>query len=188
MGDQRTSSSVIMSLILKSKSLAEICNLMSKEVQDVAEILMEKSKWFLKLGVSKESVEILLKNRDCMKKLNMTRNYGSTYDGRRKTLENFINNKDDIHIISKEFPNFLNSAINGIEEKVSKFKEIIKFYLDKSKDGMIEIDTVDGSKLSWCIFSNINKDNKEEHIKRNMKKKKNFFSQKKKKKKKKKKK
>lgn len=72
--------------------------------------------------------------------------------GRMKRVKEYIKNGTDMLTISTEYPEFINSVFPSISDKKSKFNKIVLYYLVNS-DKPIEIETLDGSVVTWHIFN-----------------------------------
>lgn len=148
--DQKTSSLVIGSLILGDNELARAANINSTTAMDAAKILMEKSYSWFKGKISDESLVILSTTRDIHKYLLMCALYNETYYGRRRRLESYIKNYEDVNTLAKLYPEFIDSTFQNFSLKKSKLNDIVRFSLKQNNP--INITTIDGSLLTWYIF------------------------------------
>jgi DNA-directed RNA polymerase len=151
--DQKASSSVLLSIILGDYILAQQTNLISKnETKDANSYIMEKSVEWFKGKISEESYKIISEERKLHKYLFMCSIYNQTMYGRMKRVKEYIKNGTDMLTISTEYPEFINSVFPSISDKKSKFNKIVLYYLVNS-DKPIEIETLDGSVVTWHIFN-----------------------------------
>lgn len=153
--DQKSSASVILSILMGDKILAEQTNLISKnENKDVNKFIMNKSKEWFEGKITPESLEIMSNNRKFHKYLFMCFIYNETFFGRFKRISNFLTTDQDILIIAKEYPEFINSVFPSVYKKKQLFNSIVKFYLVKTNKG-VELETLDGSIVSWFVYKKI---------------------------------
>jgi len=153
--DQKSSASVILSLVFGDEILARESNLSSDlEMKDINNFIMERSVEWFKGEVTDETLEILSHSRKMHKYLFMCFIYNETLWGRIKRVRNYINNDNDILLIASKYPDFLNSIFPSIFNKRNIFNKIIKYYIENSQK-KIEIETLDGSLISWFIFKKI---------------------------------
>ena len=150
--DQKSSSCVFMSILLGHAQLAQKCNLMSKDFSDPAIILMNRSHDYYNGKISDESLKIISLNRRIHKSLLMCFCYNQTLYGRSIDLRNYLSLDSDINYISTTYPDFINNVFNNISIKRDSVNNIVKYYLENSEDGII-IDTLDGSRVSWFMFT-----------------------------------
>ena len=149
--DQRSSSTVFMSIILGDKKLASKSNLISISKSDPPSMLMEEFEDYYNNKISIESIKKFINTREVHKYLLMCFCYNQSYYGRSKRIREYIYNYDDIKYISKTYPDFIDKVFNKLSIKKDLLNDIIKYYVSNSTDS-IKIDTLDGSKLSWYIL------------------------------------
>jgi len=148
--DQKSSSSVFLSTILKSKKLAETSNLISLKANDPAIFLMNSSKFYFK-KITLESLKILTESRKLHKYLFMCFCYNESFKGRLDRLKEYGIDMDSAKIIAKEYKKFVDNVFNGLNSRITEINNIMKFVLDKTNNS-INLATVDGCKLSWQIY------------------------------------
>lgn len=150
--DQKASSSVLLSIILGDNILAQQTNLISKsEIKDANSYIMKKSVEWFKGKISEESYKIVCEERKLHKYLFMCSIYNQTMYGRMKRVKEYIKNGSDMITISTQYPEFINSVFPSISDKKSKFNKIVSYFLVNSEKP-IEIETLDGSVITWHIF------------------------------------
>jgi hypothetical protein len=155
--DQKSSSTVFMSIILGDKKLASQCNLISNSVNDPPKILMSKFESFYKYKVSNDTLKEFTTNRKVHKYLLMCFCYNQTHYGRTELIKEYISNYKDVSYISSTYPSFIDTVFDNLSIKKDKLNNIIRYYTINSNES-IKIDTIDGSKISWFIFKK--RDNK----------------------------
>lgn len=154
--DQKSSASVILSIILGDEILAEETNLILKsEPKDVNNYIMNKSGEWFQNKISNESLEFIKYNRNIHKYLFMCFIYNESNYGRMKRVRDYIQDDKDVLFISSNYPSFINSIFPNVYKKKELINNIIRFYLEKS-DKNIELETIDGCFISWSIFNKNN--------------------------------
>jgi len=151
--DQKSSSSVFLSLILGNKKLSEKCNLNGIK-NDPARYLMLKSENFFKKydNVNKETLEILKNNRQLHKKIFMCYCYNQRFMGRLKILVNeFKIDEKSAKIISKEYNNFINCEMDDLKKQLTLINNMVKYVVKRNNEGII-LNTLDGCKIKWKIY------------------------------------
>lgn len=150
--DQKSSSSVLLSLLLGDKKLAENSNLISgKEVKDANKFIMDKAKDWYKDKITTESYHVVSTERKLHKYLFMCSIYNQTFYGRLQRVKEYLKDKNDQILIAKTYPDFINDVFPSLDVKKKLFNDIVKYYLNKAND-FIEIETLDGSLVSWYLF------------------------------------
>ena len=151
--DQKSSSSVFLSLVLGNKKLSEKSNLISNE-NDPPKYLMNASKEFFDKipSISDESKNILYNNRDLHKQLFMRYCYNQSFFGRVLTIiDNFNIDMESAQIISKHYNNFLNRKMDGVKDQINRVNKIVK-YVIKRNNVRVLIKTINGYLINWKIF------------------------------------
>jgi hypothetical protein len=149
--DQKSSSTVFMSILLGDEELASKCNLTSISNSDPATILMNKFESYYKGYITDSSMSIIKNNRKIHKYLLMCYCYNQGYYGRTKDIREYISSEKDINHISLTYPTFIDKVFNNLSVKKNKLNNIIRYYLENSNNSIL-IDTLDGSRVSWYIF------------------------------------
>lgn len=157
--DQKTSGLVITSIITGDIELAKHCNLISvnKEKKDAATMVMNRSYDFFKGKISDDALNELSNNREIHKKLQMFALYNQKTGGRLRVLNDYKFELKDKSTIAKLYDTLLNNTYENLSTKREKINNIIKFYIKKTNKP-IEVNTIDGSKITWYIFNNKNED------------------------------
>jgi hypothetical protein len=156
--DQRSSATVLLSLILGNEHLGRITNLLSKDqTADLPLMLMgESSSWFSTKEMSDEGFKNFTTERQIHKRLVMLFGYGLTYIGRLAEARKCVTNEKDAQIIAKQYTNFIDEAIPNLSNQKKLLNSLIREFLNLSKEG-ITIKTLDGSVLYWRILKKIMK-------------------------------
>lgn len=152
--DQKSSSSVLLSLILGDRELAKDSNIFEKSSIDPPTKLMIKSKEYFKNLIKEGNLKILSTTRDIHKFLMMCLNYNQTFYGRKKKVLEYIKDYDDAETIAKIYEEYVDSVYSNLSKKKEIFNNIVRYYLNNSggyKKPII-IDTIDASRVEWNIF------------------------------------
>ena len=168
--DQKSSSSVLLSIILGDYSLAKDSNIFERSKIDPPTVLMNNSEKYFEKLIKKDSLITLKSTRDIHKYLMMCLNYNQTRYGRRKKISEYIQDFEDTKIIAEEYEKFVDSIYDKLSEKKRMFNKIVSYYLDNSKKYQkpIIIDTIDGSRIEWNIFPKKKKGEKKFNKKKNI--------------------
>jgi len=169
--DQKSSSSVLLSIVLGDYNLAKDSNIFEKSDIDPPTVLMHKSEKYFEKLIEEDSLKTLKSTRDIHKYLMMCLNYNQTEYGRKKKISEYIQKHEDCKIIAKEYENFVDSIYDRLSAKKGIFNQIISYYLDNSKKYQkpIIIDTIDGSRIEWTIFPKKRKKDKKNNKKKKYK-------------------
>lgn len=150
--DQKSSSSVLLSLLLGDKNLAEQSNLISgKESKDANKFIMDEAKNWYKDKLTADSYDVVCNERKLHKYLFMCSIYNQTFYGRMERIKEYLKNNDDQILIAKTYPDFINDVFPSLNAKKVLFNDIVRYYLKKSNES-IEIETLDESLISWYIY------------------------------------
>lgn len=152
--DQKSSASVLYSIILGDKKLSEMSNLIntSNKPSDPIIYIMEESKKFFKDKISDESYLILTTNRKLHKYLFMCYIYNQEYKGRLGKLQEYLKSDEDQGLIASLYPSFINEVFPSLSYKKKQFNNITEFYLKKTQKP-ISIETLDNSIIEWAVFN-----------------------------------
>ena len=169
--DQKSSSSVLLSIILGDYNLAKDSNIFEKSEIDPPTKLMNKSKEFFEGIIKEDNLKILTSTRNIHKYLMMCLNYNQTEYGRLKKVLEYIHEYEDARTIAKKYEEFVETIYDKLSEKKSLFNKIIGYYLDNSKEHpkRIIIETIDGSRIAWIIFKKKKKKDKNSNVKKKYK-------------------
>lgn len=151
--DQKSSSSVFLSIILGNKKLAEVSNVIEGDIKDPSKMLMERSKAFFKSikGITDSDLNKLASIRNIHKYVFMCYCYNEKESSRTKKIMKYGDFDYDIASkISKEYQSFLNSVFNNLNNQIDKLNNIVKFIIKENK--CINIKTIDGCILNWVIY------------------------------------
>jgi DNA-dependent RNA polymerase len=157
--DQKSSSSVFLSIILKNKKLAEYSNLISSKSYDIPTYLGDNTENFFKyLNIHNEKLLNYFKNnRNLHKKAFMTFCYNQLSWGRKKDwiefLDDNLNDKDynDLELFSLRYEDFLNDLFPDLIKQKDNLNRIIDIVIKNNYD--IILKTLDGSVIKWRIFN-----------------------------------
>jgi hypothetical protein len=148
--DQKSSSSVFLSLLLGNNELASYSNLSSINAKDPIKFLMSKSEYFTNFGLSDDVLIQIKNNRKIHKNLFMCYCYNQKQYGREKNLKEIFNiNYKDSKIISSNYSSFINSLFKNLNSQIEKLNDVFDFYLKNSNSKPFIISTLDGCRLEW---------------------------------------
>ena len=160
--DQKSSGVVLFSILMGDKNLAINSNLISRTPQDPPKKLMAESNNYFKNLIKPESLKTLVDNRKLMKYLLMCFTYNETFIGRLTRIKSYSIDYKDAVIIAREFPNFIETVFPNIYKKRTKLNEIIKYFIKHCRK--IQYYTLDGSRVSWEIFTVTKKSTKDKYV------------------------
>lgn len=152
--DQKSSSAVFLSLVTGNELLAIKSNLLGGEPSDTALYLMEKSEEFFSKykEIEKDDLVKLCSSRKIHKYLFMCYCYNESSFGRIERMKSYNFSYESSKIISINYSDFINHCFPGLDDQIKKINSIVKFVMSKKVD-RIELNTIDGCKLLWQIFS-----------------------------------
>jgi hypothetical protein len=161
--DQKSSSSVFLSIVLKNKKLAEKSNLIGDNNINIPEYLTEKTSNFLKRNkIYSENIITLFKNNRKLHKYSfMTFCYNQTGWGRINELLNKINDNlsesdnQILHTFSYKYEDFLNEIFPKLTKQRNKLNEIVKIIIKDTN--FVLLKTLDGSVIKWKILKKVDK-------------------------------
>lgn len=159
--DQKSSSSVFMSILLRNEELASKSNL-TGESSDVIGFLQDNFKkyYISKIQNGDKILSLFEKDRNLLKKGFMFLSYGQKNTGRINDFKKILANEHGISMnrtnyqiirkISDSFEDFLNENINNFCRQLEILDQIFSFLI-KANNKYSTV-TLDGALLSWVAF------------------------------------
>jgi hypothetical protein len=162
--DQKSSSSVLLSLLVKNKELAERSNLCGGAPRDVYKYLRSRVRELFDIsGVCPIKESELFHSFETKKKYLkyslMCFCYNQQTHGRAMDYIGYIRSDEDIisgsgykalYKLAGGFPEFLNVVFPQLTEQIELINGCIDFYIEKRKE--IEIKTPDGCIVTWSCY------------------------------------
>ena len=159
--DQKSSSSVFLSLLLRNKQLASMSNL-TGESSEIIGVLQSRFKEYYagRIENSDKILSLFEKDRDLIKKGFMFLSYGQKHMNRAKVFKKLLTdehgvimnrtNYKAVNKISKLFEDFLDTYIEGFSSQLEILDQIFTFIL--KENSKYSTKTLDGAFLSWVAY------------------------------------
>lgn len=167
--DQKASGISLLAFVTKTKSLAEKCNIINYERNDVYQYCQLCFPKFYEDFIEKKDLNVLgffLNNRKIMKYTFMCYSYSQKSDGRFHDV--FLDNWLEVYNveptmsegqclfeIANKFEIFLEQLFTNLTKKVEILGKIIQFVAKKNSN--ISIKTIDGVVISYDFFKKVEK-------------------------------